>query len=205
MCACKYNIIYADPPWSYRDKRNKHPRLCGGAAAHYSTMPVDEIMTIDVQSIADTNCMLFMWVTFPCLQEGLDTIAAWGFKYKTVAFSWLKTNSRNGKPFFGIGYYTKSNVEVCLLGVKGKPIKVSNSVSSVIISPRMRHSVKPNEARDRIVQLCGNIPRIELFAREITPGWDVWGNEVLCSNGLGARGAKESGSTCTVERRRTFG
>jgi N6-adenosine-specific RNA methylase IME4 len=178
MCARKYSIIYADPPWSYRDKRDKHPRLCGGATSHYNTMSISEIKKLDVGGIADKNCMLFLWVTFPCLQEGLDTIAAWGFKYKTVAFSWLKTNRVNGKPFFGIGYYTKSNTEVCLLGVKGKPIKVSNSVSSVLISPRMEHSAKPGEARDRIVELCGDIPRVELFARNPAPGWHSWGNEV---------------------------
>ncbi len=79
----KYNIIYADPPWSYRDKRNKHPRLCGGALSHYNTMSIGDIKSLPVQNITDDNCMLFMWVTFPNLQEGLDTIKAWGFTYKT--------------------------------------------------------------------------------------------------------------------------
>ena len=180
----KYNIIYADPPWSYRDKRDKHPRLCGGANKHYSTMSIEEIKTLPIGNISAENCMLFLWVTFPCLQEGLDVIQAWGFKYKTVAFSWLKTNKRNGKPFFGIGYYTKSNTEVCLLGVKGKPIKVSNKVSSVLISPRMGHSVKPGEARIRIKQLCGDIPAVELFAREQTEGWDCWGDQAVSKKEL---------------------
>ena len=174
----KYNIIYADPPWSYRDKRDKHPRLCGGASAHYNTMTIEEIKNLPVNKLADDNCMLFIWVTFPNLQEGLDVIKAWGFTYKTLGFSWIKTNKKNGKPFFGIGYYTKSNCEVCLIGVKGKPIVVSNKVSSVIISPREEHSKKPDIVRDKIVELCGDLPRIELFARQRVDGWDCWGDEV---------------------------
>ena len=174
----KYNIIYADPPWSYRDKRDKHPRLCGGASAHYNTMTIEEIKNLPVNKLADDNCMLFLWLTFPNLQEGLDVIKAWGFTYKTLGFSWIKTNKKNGKPFFGIGYYTKSNCEVCLIGVKGKPIVVSNKVSSVIISPREEHSKKPDIVRDKIVELCGDLPRIELFARQRVDGWDCWGDEV---------------------------
>lgn len=176
----KYNIIYADPPWFYNDRRNKHTRFCGGAEAHYKTMKVEDIKNLAVKDLAADNCMLFLWVTFPNLQEGLDVIKAWGFKYKTLGFSWIKTNKKNGKPFFGIGYYTKSNCEVCLIGVKGKPIKNSDSVSSVIISHREEHSKKPEEARKRIVQLCGDLPRIELFARQRVDGWDSWGNEVEC-------------------------
>lgn len=174
----KYNIIYADPPWSYRDKRNKHPRFCGGALVHYNTMTIDEIKNLQVGNIANADCMLFLWATFPNLQEALDTIRAWGFTYKTLGFSWIKTNKNNGNPFFGTGYYTKSNCEVCLIGVKGRPIKISNSVSSVVIEPRGRHSEKPPVVRDRIVQLCGDLPRIELFARERVLGWDCWGNEI---------------------------
>lgn len=174
----KYNVIYADPPWSYRDKRDKHPRISGGALSHYPTMSVEDIKRLPVKELADENCMLFLWVTFPLLQEGLDVIKAWGFTYKTLGFSWIKTNKNNGKPFFGIGYYTKSNCEICLIGVKGKPIKVSNSVSSVVIAPREEHSKKPDIVRDKIVELCGDVPRVELFARQYSPGWDVWGNEV---------------------------
>lgn len=181
----KYQIIYADPPWAYRDKRDKHTRLCGGASVHYKTMEQVDLKALPIASLADENCMMFMWATFPNLQEALDLMKSWGFKYKTLGFSWIKTNTRDGNPFFGIGYYTKSNCEVCLIGVKGKPIKVSNSVSSVLISPRERHSKKPDIVRDRIVQLCGNIPRIELFSRSKTEGWDVWGNEVESDITLG--------------------
>jgi N6-adenosine-specific RNA methylase IME4 len=174
----KYQIIYADPPWSYRDKRDKHPRLCGGATVHYHTMNIEELKSLPVARLSDDNCMLFMWATFPNLPEALYLIGSWGFKYKTLGFSWIKTNKINGKPFFGIGYYTKSNCEVCLIGVKGKPIKVNDSVSSVLIEPREIHSKKPDCVRDKIVTLCGDIPRIELFAREEADGWDAWGNEI---------------------------
>lgn len=95
----KYSVIYADPPWAYRDKRDKHPRLCGGASAHYSTMSIEAIKALPVNDIADVNSMLFMWATFPNLREALDTIQAWGFVYKTLGFSWIKTNKSNGKPF----------------------------------------------------------------------------------------------------------
>lgn len=173
-----YQIIYADPPWAYRDKRDTHPRLCGGASVHYPTMDMATLKSLPISYIAAENCMLFMWATFPNLPEALDLIAAWGFKYKTLGFSWIKTNTKNGKPFFGIGYYTKSNCEVCLIAVKGKPIKISNSISSVLIAPREAHSKKPDIVRDRIVELCGDIPRIELFSRHKVQGWDTWGNEV---------------------------
>ncbi len=174
----KYNIIYADPPWSYRDKRDKHKRMCGGALSHYPTMTIEEIKKLPVNQISDDNAILFLWVTFPNLQEGLDVIKAWGFKYKTLGFSWIKTNKKDGKPFFGIGWYTKSNCECCLIGVKGKPHKESNGVSSVVISPREEHSKKPDAVREKIVEFSGDIPRIELFARQYADGWDCWGNEV---------------------------
>lgn len=173
----KYKIIYADPPWDYKDKRDKHPRLCGGASAHYKTTPTKELSLLDVSAICDENSMCFMWATFPCLLDALSLMASWGFKYKTLGFSWIKLNKKNLQPFFGIGYYTKSNCEVCLIGVRGKPFKVSNSVSSVIIEPRMEHSKKPQSARDRIVQLCGDVPRLEIFCRGSAEGWDVFGNE----------------------------
>ena len=175
----KYQIIYADPPWSYRDnKRDGNDRRAGRASNHYATMATADIAALPVADWIDANCMLFMWATFPNIAAALDVIKAWGFVYKTLGFSWIKTNPKSGTPFFGIGYYTKSNCEVCLIGVKGRPIKVSNAVSSVVIDPIRRHSQKPDVVRDRIVQLCGDIPRLEMFARNETPGWDTWGNGV---------------------------
>ena len=174
----KYQIIYADCPWSYRDKRNKHSRICGGALSHYKTMSIDELCSLPVKNITAKNCMLFLWATFPNLQEALNLIKKWGFVYKTLGISWVKTNKKNGKPFFGIGFFTKSNCEVCLIGVKGKPIKVSNKVSSCLISPREEHSKKPDIVREKIVELCGDIPRIELFARNKVVGWDSIGFDI---------------------------
>ncbi len=178
----KYSIIYADPPWFYNPRpHGKDKKFGAGARGHYPVMRTDDICALPVAEIADDNCMLFLWTTFPHLENGLRVITSWGFTYKTLGFSWVKTNKRNRQPCFGVGYYTKSNAEVCLLATKGKPIKVSNYLSSVIISPREQHSKKPDEARERIVQLCGDIPRIELFARQKVEGWDCWGNEVESS------------------------
>ena len=121
-----------------------------------------------------------MWATFPQLQEALEVIKAWGFTYKTLGFSWIKTNKNNGEPFFGIGYYAKSNCEVCLMATKGKAHSLvkSNKVSSVLIHKRTKHSKKPDIVAEKIVELFGDIPRIELFARDKKEGWDVFGNEV---------------------------
>jgi len=142
-------------------------------------MALKDIKKLPIYELADTNCVLLIWATFPQLQEALEVISAWGFKYKTLGFSWLKTN-KDGSPFFGIDYYAKSNQEVCLLAVKGKghSLVKSNSVSSFVSTSRTKHSEKPQIFRDKIIQLFGDIPRIELFARIKTEGWDVWGNEV---------------------------
>ena len=170
----KYQIIYADPPWAYRNMGN----IQATANAQYDTMSNKDICNFKVEDIADENSILFLWATFPKIQEALDVIKAWGFEYKTIGFNWVKTNPKNGKPFFGVGWYTKSNAEVCLIGVRGKAPKVSNSISSVIIEPRGRHSEKPAVVRDKIVEFCGDIPRIELFAREKTEGWTSIGNDI---------------------------
>lgn len=174
----KYKIIYADPPWKYNPRANQRTRFGGGAESHYRLMSMDEIKDLPINEIADADCALFMWCTFPYLEDQIKLFKHWGFKYRTVGFTWIKTNPKNGKPFFGVGYYAKSNAEVCLMGIKGKMKPVSNAVSSVIIAPRREHSRKPNEARDRIVELFGDLPRIELFSRQKTEGWDVWGNEI---------------------------
>jgi len=170
----KYQIIYADPPWSYQN--GGVPQA--GVNAQYPTMTLADIKALPVGDIADNPSVLLLWATFPQLAEALEVIKAWGFEYKTLGFSWLKTN-KDGSPFFGVGYYAKSNQEVCLLGVKGKAHSLvkSNSVSSVLITGRTKHSEKPEIARTKIVELFGNLPRIELFARQKTEGWDVWGNE----------------------------
>lgn len=175
----RYSIIYADPPWKYNARNNIATRFGAGAGGHYCLMTNKEISALPIGNIAADNCALFLWVTFPYLDKQIAVMEAWGFTYKTLGFSWVKTNLKNGKPFFGVGYYAKSNCEVCLMGIKGKMMPISNRVSSCIISPRREHSRKPDIVRERIVELFGDLPRIELFARQTVAGWDCWGNEVV--------------------------
>lgn len=175
----KYQIIYADPPWRYRQGKSMGTKFQGAADAQYDCMDIEDIKNLPIPELADDVCVLMLWATFPQLPEALEVIKAWGFKYKTLGFSWLKTN-KDGSPFFGIGYYAKSNQEVCLLATKGNAhsLVVSNKVSSFVSTGRTKHSEKPQVFRDKIVELFGDIPRVELFARQKTDGWDVWGNEV---------------------------
>ena len=141
-------------------------------------MTMEELERLPIPNITSENAALLLWVTFPKLDKQIRLIEKWGFDYKTLGFSWIKTNPKNHKPFFGVGYYAKSNCEVCLLGVKGKMKPISNKVSSCVISVRQEHSRKPDEVRERIVRMFGDRPRIELFARQHAEGWDCWGNEV---------------------------
>lgn len=175
----KYQIIYADPPWDYQQCR-----LSGSAKKHYPTMRIEELCALPVAEIADRDCALFLWATFPQLPEALRLIQAWGFVYKTVAFVWLKQNRKALTWFFGLGFWTRSNAEICLLATKGHPKRQSAGIHQLVISPVERHSKKPDEVREKIVALMGDVPRIELFARQQTPGWDVWGNEVENSTAL---------------------
>lgn len=172
----KYNIIYADPPWHYRTWRDGN----GTAESHYPTMKIEEIILMKdtIKKISDKNCVLFLWVTFPCLLDGLKTMKEWGFKYKTCGFTWVKRNRKSNKWFMGLGYWTRANAELCLIGTKGTIKRKSKSISQVIDTHIEEHSKKPNVARERIVELLGDVPRIELFARQTADGWDCWGNEV---------------------------
>lgn len=173
----KYSIIYADPPWSYKVWSKKGNGR--SAESHYHCMEKKDIQDLPVKEIAADNSVLFLWVTYPCLEEGLELIKAWGFTYKTCAFSWVKMNKKKDTPFVGMGYYTRANNEICLLATKGKPLpRLSRSVEQVILSKIGRHSEKPAEIRDRIVSLFGDLKRIELFARTTADGWDCFGNEV---------------------------
>jgi N6-adenosine-specific RNA methylase IME4 len=174
----KYKIIYADPPWAFKVWSNKGKEK--SPEQHYNVMSRNDILDMPVADLADnTGSVLFLWVTFPMLELGIKTMETWGFTYKTCAFTWVKLNKKQPTPFVGLGYYTRANAEICLLGTRGKVLpRQSKSVQQVILSPIREHSRKPEEARDRIVELFGDVPRIELFAREKTPGWDVWGDEV---------------------------
>lgn len=150
----------------------------GGAESHYACLSTKELCELPIKSISADNSVLLMWVTYPQLKEGLDLMKSWGFTYKTVAFTWVKTYL-SGKIAMGMGRYTRANAEICLLGTKGKGIKrQSASVYNTQIYPRGVHSQKPLEFRNEIIRLFGDISRLELFARQKTEGWHVWGNEV---------------------------
>jgi len=170
----KYNIIYADPAWSYQDKALNR----GGAERHYITQDINWIANLPVKEISADDCILFIWVTMPKLNEVFQVIEQWGFTYKTCAFTWVKLNKKSPTLFWGMGRWTRSNSELCLLATKGNPKRLSASVHSVIQSPIMEHSRKPAEIRDKIVELVGDLPRVELFARQKSNGWDAWGNEL---------------------------
>lgn len=179
----KYKIIYADPPWSYNDKSLNR----GGAERYYKTSGNDVIGKIDVSSVCADDCVLFMWATFPKMAEALDLMKLWGFEYKTNAFTWIKTNKKSGTPFWGMGRWTRSNAEVCLIGVKGKPKRLDMGVHSVVHSQIRKHSEKPPEVRDLILRLVGDLPRLEMFARCAPEGWDVFGNEAPNSITIGLK------------------
>ena len=174
-----YSILYIDPPWSYRDKALAGNR---GACCKYSVMTQEEIRDLPVASIAADDAVLFMWVTMPKLNECFPIIQAWGFEYKTAAFTWVKRNKKAPTWFWGMGRWTRANAELCLLATRGKPKRVNAGVNSVIDTPVEGHSKKPDIVKDRIVQLCGDLPRLEMFARQATPGWDIWGLEAPVSD-----------------------
>lgn len=198
----KYTLIYLDPPWKYNSRANHKTRFRGGAEGHYPLMTMDEIAALPVGMLAARNAALLMWCTFPYLADQIKLFDHWGFRFRTMLLTWIKLNPtgwdqpkddpnyKAGKEyvlysdglfhsvFFGVGYYAKSNPEVCLLGMRGQVPTVSNAVSSVIHAPRREHSRKPDEAYRRIEGVFGDVPRIELFARHSAPGWDVMGNAI---------------------------
>ena len=169
----RFSIIYGDPPWRFANKGVK-----GAAEHHYPTMSVDEICALPVANIAAPDSALFLWAPFAMLPEALRVIAAWGFSFRGVAFVWLKQNPVAKTWFFGLGFWTRGNAEICLFATRGRPKRQDKGVHQFIISPIEKHSKKPDEAREKIVRLMGDLPRVELFARQATPGWAVWGNEV---------------------------
>lgn len=169
----KYNILYVDPPWPYRDRAAAGKR---GASFKYKTPPLEWLKRLPIQNISAEDCFLFLWVTMPQLPVCFEVIKSWGFEYKTNAFVWVKKNKKADSLFWGMGNFTRSNSELCLLATRGKPKRVSASVHSVIMSPIEQHSKKPDVVRDKIIELCGDLPRIELFARQQVEGWDCWGD-----------------------------
>lgn len=170
-----YNLIYADPPWQYADKASAGQR---GACYKYPVMTLEEIKALNVAGIAAPDCLLAMWWVPPMPQEALDVVRAWGFTLKTMqGFTWHKT-TKHGKDHFGMGNWTRANAECCLFAVRGRPKRVCAGVRSLIVAPIGAHSAKPPEARERLVALLGEVPRMELFARQAAPGWNVVGNGI---------------------------
>ena len=175
----KYKIIYADPLWDYGNSKNMNSHFWGMADKHYKTLKFEDICNLNIQKIADDDCYLFLWVTSPFLEKGFEVIHSWGFKYATVGFVWIKMkNDMSGVRLDGLGKYTISNAEYCLIGTKGKYWRNAKNVKQIVEYPKTRHSEKPKEIRNRIVSLCGDVPRVELFARDLCDGWDSVGNEI---------------------------
>lgn len=192
----KYKLIYADPPWPYTSDPKSKRGIWGLADQKYNIMTIEDLKNLPVKNIADDNCILFMWGTWPTIFEMKPLMKSWGFEYKTCAFVWrkLSKNTITVKKY-GLGWYTRSNSEFVLIGRKGKFNRVSaavqqfvdtiqenNNECEVVDSPIKKHSQKPNEIRERIRKLCGDLPKIELFARTRVHGWDVWGNDEKLGN-----------------------
>lgn len=177
--AGKYGAIMTDPPWEFRVWSRKGTGR--SAESHYNTMSTATIAEIPVSEWAAPDCALFMWATWPTMQDAYKLIDAWGFTYKTCAFVWVKGE---GLPLFpediktqvGMGYWTRANTEVCLLATRGRPKRLNADVRQVIIDKRREHSRKPDDVHKRIERLVEG-PYLEMFARAPREGWTAWGNE----------------------------
>lgn len=184
----RYGAICADPPWYFRNYSEKGAGR--NAVSHYDCMDLKHISAMNVSAFAEKDCVLFLWAIDPLLPKAIELIEAWGFTYKTVAFYWAKTNKNSEleklseKDFFtGLGYWTRANVEQCLLATRGKPPRMAKDVRRLIVSKRREHSRKPDEAYSRIERLVRG-PYLDLFSRQSRAGWDALGEQVsLFDNG----------------------
>lgn len=181
----KYGAILADPPWGFQCWDGKDKRVASrGSVTPYDTMDMDAIKALPVKDLAADDCCLFLWVVWPTLPEALTVLEAWGFKYKTCAFCWIKADGSQIHLFqeeidtyMGLGYWSRANSEVCLLGTKGSPKRLNADVKQAIIEPKRQHSRKPI-IYNKIERLVAG-PWLELFSRsKPRPGWTHWGNEV---------------------------
>jgi N6-adenosine-specific RNA methylase IME4 len=172
----KYQIIYADPPWDYKGQTQhtgKGGQSSGGSVKHYGTLKLAQLKMLDIDSIADKDCLLFMWSTNPHLDQAIELMKSWGFQWATVGFVWNKDRVNPG-------FYTMSQCELCLIGKRGKIPRPrgARNIRQLVISLREAHSRKPDEVRKRIEEMFPYQNKVELFAREALPGWDVWGDEI---------------------------
>lgn len=170
----KYGAILADPPWSWKAWSKKGDGR--SALNHYSTMPLADIALLPVYKHAAPDCALFLWCIDSMLPQALTVMGQWGFTYKTVAFTWVKLTKDGERWPIGMGYWTRGNPEMCLLGTRGKPERLDKGVRQLIQAPRREHSRKPAEVHKRITKLVPG-PYLELFARESRDGWDTVGDE----------------------------
>ena len=181
----KYQIVYADPAWDFGDRLRSSKKLDNGKMhfreleLHYKTMKTPEICALPVKDITANDAVLFIWTTDAHLPDALQVIEAWGFKYKTIGFIWNKKTNKGNQVCF-MGKWTMKGSEICLLATKGKAHSLikSHKVRQLVEAERDIHSRKPDEVRKRIIELLGELPRVELFCRTPKEGWDVWGNEV---------------------------
>lgn len=176
-----FGAIYADPPWAFKTYTSDARVASRGSATPYQTMSMAEIEALPVADLAADNSVLFMWVVWPTLPEALKVMEAWGFKYKTCAFAWMKADqyrlfALEEDVRMGLGFWTRANSEVALLGTRGKPKRRDASVRQGIIEPIREHSRKPDCVYERIEKLMVG-PYLELFARQQRPGWTAWGNQ----------------------------
>ena len=176
----KYSIIYADPPWDYKGQKQhagKNKADTGGAATHYDTIKSSDLKKLPVVDVCANNALLFMWITNPHLDQGIELLKAWGFNYATVAFVWDKVRVNPG-------FYTMSQCELCIVGKRGKIPKPrgARNVRQFLSEMRGEHSEKPETVRKRIEEMFPSHYKLELFARDSTMGWESWGKEVACSD-----------------------
>lgn len=173
-----WDVLLADPPWKYNERRGKQARFGAGAPGHYKGMKPEDIAALPMGAYGAARSMLFLWATWPLLPEALSVMAGWGYRYTTIGFLWVKIEA-DGSPVHGGGFYSKANTEPCLIGVRGRPMKPAvDTVSSVILSPTREHSRKPEACRTRISLMYPKARKIELFCRESAQGWATWGDEV---------------------------
>lgn len=182
-----YGAILADPPWQFQAwagaRLSGDRRPCAATQPHYDTMSMEEIEALPVADLARPDCVLFMWICWPILPRAMRVLDHWGFIYKTCGFCWVKANAKqidmfrdDIEPRMNLGYWTRSNSEVCLLATRGKPKRQDGGVRQAIIEPQREHSRKPDGIHERIERLVAG-PYIELFARQKRKGWDCWGNQ----------------------------
>lgn len=174
-----YKLLLSDCPWKFYTWSGKNQTR--NADFHYPTMNTAEICALapDVKRLMDPSSVLLLWGTWPNLPDTMRVMAEWGYKYKTVALVWAKQQKKGAGWHMGLGYYTRANTEFLLLGTKGKPLpRYSKAVPQLLVARLREHSQKPLEQYERIERLFGDVPRLELFARHVQPGWSAFGHGV---------------------------